>query len=285
LTLVSIIVPVGSDEPGLNDCIQSLLTQEYPDEDYEIILSAYNSGAAHFAELPERSRLRFTEATGDDAYSAQNRGAAVARGQMLLFTHPDCLVDRSWVASFSTMLQNYDLALGACAYNSSSRGLYLLSEFENHKTKLVLGSEKTHEYFAYANNLAIRRSSFDLVGGFPSGLHGAATLLIQNLLPHCAPRKIGYSRKARVLMLTITDLRTYLGKRYLYGHRSAQLRQAHPESRYRQLRTRRRTSLFTSLRRAKKLCLTDTALLAACLFLGWTCFELGRLNAKRKSCH
>jgi glycosyltransferase involved in cell wall biosynthesis len=276
---LSVIVPVGRSEPGLERCVSALLCQEFRADDFEIILCPYDSGQAHFHSLPVSSRIRFAQPCDGDIYAAKNAGAALAQSEAFLFIHPHCVADPTWLRSMACGIERFDALLGYCAFESTSRAMNLLERYENHKAKTVCAGDVVAEYFAYSNNLALTRSAFEIGGRFPEGMPGGASVLIQNLASAKGCQSIEFCSAARVVMLPLTGLGPYFRKRFQYGAHYTRLRQRYQSS-YRHLGNARRTDLFGSLCNDGQLGFWDQATLAVLLALGWSSFEAGRVWAR-----
>ena len=101
--LVSVVVPVLHDGPGIRACLEALLGQTYPAGGYEIVVAdngstddtravveSLRAGAGSRVSLVVEDRVR-------TSYAARNQGLRAARGQVLAFTDADCVPAPTWL--------------------------------------------------------------------------------------------------------------------------------------------------------------------------------------------
>jgi cellulose synthase/poly-beta-1,6-N-acetylglucosamine synthase-like glycosyltransferase len=101
--LVSVVVPVLHDGPGIRACLEALLRQTYPPDRYEIVV-ADNGSMDGTRTVVERARVaagsRLSLVVEDrvrTSYAARNRALRAARGEILAFTDADCIPAPTWL--------------------------------------------------------------------------------------------------------------------------------------------------------------------------------------------
>jgi len=99
---VSVIVPVYND-PRVEDCILSLLSQDYSKDLYEIIVVDNNSNDST-PEVIQRSNVKYLRENRKGSYFARNKGLEVASGEVAVFIDADCVADPHWL---STLLEGF----------------------------------------------------------------------------------------------------------------------------------------------------------------------------------
>lgn len=96
---VSIIIPVHKCEDYLNECIDSVLAQSYPD--FELILiddgSPDNSGIICDKYAQTDHRITVVHQTNQGAAAARNCGLNIATGEYVAFADSDDIVSPSWL--------------------------------------------------------------------------------------------------------------------------------------------------------------------------------------------
>lgn len=97
--MASVVVVAYNDKKYLQDCLSSVLDQDLPAEDYEVIYAdnASTDGSAEFvAECFPRVRvLRFEKNYG--FAEGNNRAAASAHGRYVVFQNADTIAHRRWL--------------------------------------------------------------------------------------------------------------------------------------------------------------------------------------------
>src|SRR3989338_8296072 len=92
---VSIIIPTWRDSAVLEKCLGSLSNLEYPRERFEAILLSQED----LAIGPKLFSLRTVKVEKGVGYAeARNRGAKVAKGDVIAFIDDDCVVPKGWLA-------------------------------------------------------------------------------------------------------------------------------------------------------------------------------------------
>ena len=90
---LSIIVPVYNVEAFLSKCVDSLLAQDLPKEDYEVILvddgSTDGSGALCDTLAAEHGNIRVIHQQNHGLSGARNAGIPAASGDYILFVDSD----------------------------------------------------------------------------------------------------------------------------------------------------------------------------------------------------
>src|SRR3989338_8315260 len=93
----SIVVPFYNKEKSIDACIQSLLTQEYPAERYEIICVNNNSTDNSFSLVNKYPSVKLIHEKRQGAYAARNVGILQSKGAFIVFTDADAKVTDSWL--------------------------------------------------------------------------------------------------------------------------------------------------------------------------------------------
>jgi GT2 family glycosyltransferase len=98
---ISVVIPTCGRQALLTRCLDALKDQSLVWQRYEVIVADDERSAvtrdlvANYAE--EGVPFRYVENHGKGPAAARNVGAAAARGQILAFTHDDCVPDRRWL--------------------------------------------------------------------------------------------------------------------------------------------------------------------------------------------
>jgi glycosyltransferase involved in cell wall biosynthesis len=99
---ISVVIPTHNRLGSLERTISSLLRQDLEPSVYEIIVvddGSTDGTERYLRELSERSNLRFHTIRRGGPAAARNRGAELARGQILVFIDDDCIAPTTWLPS------------------------------------------------------------------------------------------------------------------------------------------------------------------------------------------
>lgn len=115
---LSIIVPVYNVEKYLERCVNSLLDQDLPRDEYEIILindgSTDNSYEIAKRLAGEHNNIVLLTQDNQGQSVARNRGIGVARGKYIMFVDSDDYVQDNVLAKLISIATNYQLEI--CIY-------------------------------------------------------------------------------------------------------------------------------------------------------------------------
>lgn len=110
--LVSVVIPVCNGEATIDACLASLLRLDWPRERLEIIVVDNDSTDGTFAILERYAReVRVLHEPRRGVSAARNAGILAARGQWIVFTDADCVVDPTWLARLVAPLDDPTVGL------------------------------------------------------------------------------------------------------------------------------------------------------------------------------
>lgn len=163
---VSIIVPTYKRPALLKRCIESLISQDFPEQDYEIIIVTdgldedtnhmlSQSGLFDFFNNIFCYSLPFKKGPA----AARNAGWRVAKGDLILFTDDDCIPEFNWIKNFYNAFEFY----GYSAIALTGKVVVPLpaapTDFELNTANL-----ETAEFVTA--NCACTKTSLEMVNGF-----------------------------------------------------------------------------------------------------------------------
>lgn len=274
---VSVIVPFLDSLP----CIDSLLDQTLPRTTFEILFVDNNSSEGGGAVVAARSEIRLLREPKQGAYAARNRGLAEARGEILVFTDPDCHVERDWLARITAAMRapEVGIVLGS-RFPATDRGLLnLVMAYESQKAAYVTSRGLAELFFGHTNNMAVRRQVMERVGPFVDRARGSDTILVRRAVDAYGPGIVRYCPEIRVRHLEVATLSSYYRKTRVYGRSNQGVADL---VRYRPLSTGERWQVFRDTVRQNRWSVARGALLLALLIPGMLCYEWGRRGALRR---
>lgn len=106
--VVSIIIPVFNDGPGLRRCLRSIAKQSIALEDVEVIV--IDNGSSPSITLEEQYGFQATliRCTTPGSYAARNAGVRASTAPILAFTDADCTVEPSWALNGIASLRQHN---------------------------------------------------------------------------------------------------------------------------------------------------------------------------------
>lgn len=169
--LFSIIIPTRGRHAQLSACLASLAEQEFPRDDFEVIV--VDDGSVPpvddcVAPFSARLDLKLLAQPNAGPAAARNRGAAAARGRFLAFTDDDCLPDAGWLNALADCFDAApDALVGGRTVNALAGNAYSAT------SQLIIDVVYEHynadeggaRFFA-SNNFAAPAKLFRDAGGF-----------------------------------------------------------------------------------------------------------------------
>lgn len=105
---VGVVVPVRNNQEMIGECIESLLDQDYPEKDYEIVIVDNNS-TDNTAEIIKRYPVKYVFEGTKGKTNARNKGIKNASGDIIVFTDSDCIADRRWLSEIVREFEDKDI--------------------------------------------------------------------------------------------------------------------------------------------------------------------------------
>ena len=163
---ISAVIPVYNSAESLKVCLEYLLSSNYPF--YECIV--VNDGSTDASEIIARrfgvEVLRLREGPFGPAY-ARNRGAELARGNVLLFIDADVAIAAKTLHVVAKAFQDdADLAAIFGSYDAQPMHLGVISQYRNLIHHFVHQNGRSEASTFWAGCGAVRRSVFEEIGGF-----------------------------------------------------------------------------------------------------------------------
>jgi len=172
---ISVVIPVRNDLEGLGDTLDSLLIQDLPLEDFEIIIVDNGSTditpevAKGYVKNHPRLIQYVVEADIRSSYAARNKGIKNAKGSVIAFIDADMTVNKSWLHDICNLLEEKRLdclasSVNICIKRRTVAGLY------DKLTGFPIEKHIRNNNFAPTCCLVIRKKVFDDIGLFDSRL-------------------------------------------------------------------------------------------------------------------
>lgn len=162
---VSVIIPAYNTSRELSECLTGLRRSTTPPLEVIVVDDASTDDTAAVAESQGARTIRLAVNSGPAG--ARNRGAAVARGDALVFVDADVVVAPDAIARMVASLEGEaDVAAVFGSYDVRPRAPGVVSQFRNllHHFVHQHGAPDASTFWAGCG--AVRRAAFEAVGGF-----------------------------------------------------------------------------------------------------------------------
>lgn len=177
---VSVIVPARNEESKIRTCIESLSNSNYPIDKYEIIIvndRSTDSTAKVLQSLQsDYSNLKILTLTETRTTKnlqgkpgALQAGIDNSHGDIILMTDADCTVEKEWITTMTRQFSNPKVGLvpsfTLIKADTFFEQMQAIEWIMNH-TMACAGVGIGQPLGCYGNNLGVRRSAFESVGGY-----------------------------------------------------------------------------------------------------------------------
>jgi GT2 family glycosyltransferase len=163
---VSFVIPVQDDAVRLRRCLESISRDGFPADLVEVVV-VDNGSEDGSGRVALEAGARVLTCSDVCVSELRNQGAAAARGEILAFIDADHEIAPGWTARAVENLGRPEVGAVGAPYLPPPSGTWVQNAFDamrDHHPGLC-----EVEWLA-SGNLAVRRSDFDLVGGFDTTL-------------------------------------------------------------------------------------------------------------------
>lgn len=178
---VSIIIPVRNEAAHIQDCLKAVIAQNFPAHLYEIIVIDDYSTDETYALAKEIQRdnllvLNLAKYFGDAAEKVPNKKKAItigvknAKGQVIITTDGDCIMNENWLSTLVTAYQqqNFKFITGPVMLKPAKGLLGLFQQIDVINMLGITGGTIANGYSTMCNgaNLLYEKKAFMEVDGY-----------------------------------------------------------------------------------------------------------------------
>ncbi|MCS4174788.1 glycosyltransferase [Salinibacter ruber] len=173
---ISVVVCAYNEERLLEDCLQSLINQNYPADAYEIIIVDDASTdrtpdiAKSFVQSidSEDAHIRYVRIEDGGLSRARNVGIRAAENEVIAFIDGDAVAEPDWLANLAeAFADGVDYVGGRIEVLNRESKIARLAQATRHKQIFEEDVMRNHHIGC---NMAYRREVFEEVGGFNDNL-------------------------------------------------------------------------------------------------------------------
>lgn len=225
----SVIIPAYNAAATLPRTLQALAGQTLPARQFEVIVVDDGSQDETASIAAAHGAIVARQANAGPA-AARNHGAALARGEILLFTDSDCAPQPDWLAQMIAPFADAEVVGVKGAYRSRQKALmarFVQQEYEDRYDRMARFPQID---FIDTYSAAYRRQMFLDNGGFDA-IFATASVEDQEFSFRLAQKgyKMLFAPAARVEHLHNETVRAYARRKFYIGYYKALLTQWLPE--------------------------------------------------------
>jgi len=219
---VSVIIPTYNEKERVAKCIESLLSQSYPQDKIEIIVvdDGSTDGTSSFIKK-NFPKVKLITKKNSGAYDSRNKGIAVASGEIIALTDGDCIATKNWLKNIEKVLREKKIqVVGGKITHDNNNLLYkatAISDFGGY-----LDNKEKFITSIPTGNLAAKREIFEKFS-FNSNLRSSGDRLFSwNLIT--AGYKLLYHPSIEIIHQPPLKWSKFVERKYRYGNSFVQIR-------------------------------------------------------------
>jgi len=275
---ISVIVPFYNEEQYIDQCIRSLIHQDFNRDEYELIF--VNNGSTDHSEDIVRNYpdIILTKEKKRDVYAARNRALAIAKGDVIAFTDADCAVSQDWLTQIHQGMKEWNshIVLGCRDFpDDASSILKYFQDYENAKAEYILNHGCRQNYYGYTNNMAILSGQFKKEGVFSEGYSTGDTEFLHRCISGHPSIRVHFLPRMRVNHLEVKTVGTWLTKLI---DRGRQNRRVESVRSYQRLNLKTKLTIIRQCIHQNRYNLRKAVSFLLIMFLGDISYSLGRMR-------
>jgi mycofactocin glycosyltransferase len=173
---ITVIIPTRDRAASIVECLESIISQDYPSDRIEIIVIDDGSLDETQKLVSAFSCKLFVNPSSRGQSYCRNLGARQANGEILSFMDDDCVAGRTWLRDLTPYFQWEEVgAVGGYVNGYSNKSL--LDRYEKEFSRLNLGkyifrgAKDRSTFFVPTCNMLVRKQAFVETRGIRETLH------------------------------------------------------------------------------------------------------------------
>jgi glycosyltransferase involved in cell wall biosynthesis len=173
--IVSVIIPFYNEPDGLQVTLESLVTQTFPSDNFEIIV-VDNGSTDNTLNVAKEFSKRYphliqceVEDKIQSSYAARNKGIKVSKGEILCFIDSDMTVETDYLSRIVNSFKNDEVDYLGCKVDIYSTKNTLSSKY-NMATGFPMNKYLENDHFVGVGCLSVKKTVIDKVGNFDNRL-------------------------------------------------------------------------------------------------------------------
>lgn len=176
--MISIIIPVYNDVPGLTETLASLKRQTLPSDKHEIIV-VNDGGGSDVHDCCKKEGVKYIEVKPNKgSYNARNKGIVAASTDKLAFIDAGVIAAEDWMEKGSEYLDKYDYVAGEVRIIKER--VKDIANFHDYLTAFPVEEYFRKFGFGVTANLFLRKGIIETAGTFNASLRSGGDLEFGN---------------------------------------------------------------------------------------------------------
>ena len=176
--MVSVIIPTLNSEKYIRGCLRALVMQDYPSDQYEVIV-VDNGSTDRTVQMAEEFPVTVLKNISGNISKLRNIGARSAIGDILAFIDSDCIAPLTWLSDAADILEKENIKAAGCWYALPDHPTWVQKVWDLQMSDKRKGGAVK---WVPSGNFFIRKDVFEEIGGFEESLQtGEDTNICQKI--------------------------------------------------------------------------------------------------------
>jgi poly-beta-1,6-N-acetyl-D-glucosamine synthase len=207
---ITVIVPARNEAGNIGHLLTAMALQDYPAENFEVIVANDHSSDNTVATLSEFPQVRLITLSGNEAgkKTAIAKGIDNAKGELVVTTDADCIPGKHWLSAIAEFYGATNAAFIAAPVKyttpNSLLSIFQTIDFISLQGITAAGVEARFHNMCNGANLAYTKAGFREVNGF-EGIDNIASgddLLLMHKISTRYPDRVHYLKSEDVIVST-----------------------------------------------------------------------------------
>jgi cellulose synthase/poly-beta-1,6-N-acetylglucosamine synthase-like glycosyltransferase len=236
-THISVIIPARNEEDNIGVCLDSICSQSYPKELFEVLVvddySTDNTATIIKSYAVQNVKLiSLKDFVHDELNSYKKKAIEIAitqsSGELIITTDADCFVKENWLQTIAAFYEQYNPALIAApvAINYSNKFIEFFQALDFMTLQGITGASVHKKIHSMCNgaNLAYTKKAFTEAGGF-AGIDNIASgddMLLMHKIYKLHPDKVMFlkSKEAIVQTTPVNSIKDFFNQRIRWASKA-----------------------------------------------------------------
>lgn len=239
-TTFSVIIPARNEAQNIEDCVRSILNNNYPGDLFEVIVvDDFSTDAT--AAIVEQLRTKYNNLkliqlknhlqTKENSYKKKAIETAIAKAsnEWIITTDADCVVTKNWFTNFDNIIQQKQPVFVAAPVQFINNGSFIsvFQCLDFISLQGITAASVAAGFLSMCNgaNLAYKKTAFNAVNGF-KGVDNIASgddMLLMHKIKKQFPAQVAYlfSKESIVRTQPMPDLKSFINQRIRWASKAS----------------------------------------------------------------
>jgi glycosyltransferase involved in cell wall biosynthesis len=236
--MISVIVPSRNEEKNINALLETLMQQSYPADLFEVLIidDFSTDNTAEIVRDFQNKNIKLislVDYVADNSINSYKKkaievGIELCRGELIVTTDADCLVNKNWLSTIASFYEKYkpEMIVMPVSIIHSSSFISLFQMIDFMCLQGITGAAVNNSFHGMCNgaNLAYTKKAFYEVDGFKDINHIASgdDMMLMHKMAQKNKSAIKYLKSKDVIVETqpVNNLREFINQRIRWASKA-----------------------------------------------------------------